>query len=135
MNTILVVDDDEDIVRLFRHYLTDNLARPYTILEAANGQEALAVMRSRRPDLVFLDLLMPLLDGMGLLRHMSQQAALCEVPVIVISGQDALLQSHTAASREWLRACLPQGASVDQLIRGVGALITAVQPLLSDSPG
>jgi PleD family two-component response regulator len=63
--TILVIDDAEDI----REVLKDRLEfHAYRVLTASNGVEGLACIRAERPDLVLLDLLMPRLDGLGVLR-------------------------------------------------------------------
>jgi two-component system response regulator (stage 0 sporulation protein F) len=64
---VLVVDDDKDFRELLRDYARE---QGQTIWEAANGLEALWIAKHQRPDLVFLDLRMPRLDGFETLRHM-----------------------------------------------------------------
>jgi len=84
--TILVVDDNEDN----RFTLSLRLeASGYTNLAmAANGREALDVMRSRPVDLVLLDIMMPELDGYGVLEVMQADVRLRPIPVLVISAID-----------------------------------------------
>src|SRR6266478_4594275 len=84
--TILVVDDNEDN----RFTLSLRLeASGYTNLAmAANGREALDVMRSRPIDLVLLDIMMPELDGYGVLEVMQADVRLRTIPVLVISAVD-----------------------------------------------
>ena len=65
--TILVVDDEPQIRRVMRATLT---AQGYAIVEARDGQEALEKLRSERPDLVMLDMNMPVLDGLETCRAM-----------------------------------------------------------------
>jgi len=85
--TILLVDDDPDVVRLLESMLTA-LPHPYTFLRAYDGRQALEVMRRTRPDVVFLDWMMPEMTGDEALAEMARQPELAEVPVVIVSGQD-----------------------------------------------
>ena len=89
---VLLVDDEPDAVRLLERMLTA-LPRPYRILKAYNGLQALAVMREQLPDIVFLDLVMPEMEGHEVLATMQADPRLAAVPVVVISGQDWIEQS------------------------------------------
>lgn len=82
---ILIADDDGDIRSVLSLYLEN---AGYEVVEAADGEEALAALRSQRVDLCLLDIMMPVLDGYHVLRRIRETS---EVPVIVISakGQDA----------------------------------------------
>ena len=84
--TLLVVDDSDDN----RYTLTRRLAREgYTrVLTAANGVEALALLRARRVDLVLLDIMMPDMDGYQVLEALKADEVLRHTPVIMISGVD-----------------------------------------------
>ena len=84
--SLLIVDDDE----MNRYTLARRLTRDgYTNLAmAGNGAEALAAMRNDRFDLILLDIMMPVLDGFGVLEAMRADAALKGIPVIVISAHD-----------------------------------------------
>jgi CheY-like chemotaxis protein len=78
---ILLVDDDE----FTRHYLREVLASEhYRFLEAANGAEALGVIANTRPDLILMDLLMPLMGGLEVLAELQEHAA--KPPVLIISS-------------------------------------------------
>ena len=85
--TILLVDDDPDVVRLLESMLTA-LPHPYTFLRAFDGRQALEVMRRTRPDVVFLDWMMPEMTGDEALEEMARDPELAEVPVVIVSGQD-----------------------------------------------
>jgi DNA-binding NtrC family response regulator len=76
---ILIVDDEE-VVRL--SHLRSLAGANYHTEAARSGYEALAVMQQRQPDLVFLDLRMPEMDGMSLLKIIRQQWPNCEVVVV-----------------------------------------------------
>lgn len=80
---VLVVDDDASIRRL----LVAALKREgYSLIEASNGREALDCMRAARPDVVLLDLMMPVLSGWDVLRERKEDDELRRIPVIVVSA-------------------------------------------------
>ncbi|MCL5996603.1 MAG: ATP-binding protein [Chloroflexi bacterium] len=87
--TILIVDDDPDAVRLMEAMLT-TLPRPYRIIKAYEGAQALALMRATPPDIVFLDMVMPGVDGGQTILNMSEDECLRKIPVAIVSGQDLL---------------------------------------------
>ena len=80
--SILVVDDEREIVRSLRRVLS---AHGYTVLSVSSGEEALEVVAQHRPDLVLLDLLLPGMSGLEVCRRMR---AASNVPIIVLSVKD-----------------------------------------------
>ena len=58
----------------------------YEFLEAPNGRDALDLMRAEHPDVVLLDLMMPLVSGWDVLRERNEDPALMDIPVIVVSA-------------------------------------------------
>ncbi|MDB5319493.1 MAG: Metal-dependent phosphohydrolase, subdomain [Phycisphaerales bacterium] len=83
MITILVVDD----VPIFRDPIAATLRLAgYQTTAASNGLEALATARANRPDLILLDLAMPVMDGLTCLRALRANAALVNVPVILLTA-------------------------------------------------
>jgi len=80
---VLVVDDDSNIRRMIVAALKRD---GYAFLEAPNGREALDLMRSDHPDVVVLDLMMPILSGWDVLAERQQDADLMRIPVILISA-------------------------------------------------
>jgi CheY-like chemotaxis protein len=82
--TILVVDDDDEIRRTIADVLEDE---GYRVDLAENGQEALALIDPSRPPLVILlDLMMPVMDGWGVLAALRADPALAGIPVVIISA-------------------------------------------------
>jgi DNA-binding response OmpR family regulator len=79
--TILVVDDDHKIVDLVTLYLKRD---GYRVLSAYDGREALNVARTRHPDLVVLDLLLPELDGLDVCRLLRAES---RVPIIMLTAR------------------------------------------------
>ena len=91
---ILAVDDERHIVRL----VEVNLQRAgYEVVTASNGLKALEELRSSsRPDLILLDLMMPVMDGTQLQEHLARDDELADIPVLVCSasGERARRQPH-----------------------------------------
>lgn len=78
---ILVVDDEQQI----RELLADLLGGEYEVLAAADGQEAIDILKHRRPDLIISDLNMPNLDGLGLLRYLKQNEITKYIPFVFLA--------------------------------------------------
>ena len=83
MKTILLVDDEYGIVEVLRMLLTDE---GYAVLTAADGQQAMDVLREQTPDAVITDQMMPLMNGTELFRAMREIPGLGKVPVLLISS-------------------------------------------------
>jgi signal transduction histidine kinase len=86
---LLLVDDNADM----RAYLADVLGDRWEVEAVADGVEALAAVRARRPDLVLTDVMMPRMDGFELLGALRADAELRDVPVVVLSaraGEDSV---------------------------------------------
>lgn len=81
---VLVVDDDAAIRRMIVAALRREGA--YEFLEAANGKEGLDLMRGEHPDVVVLDLMMPILSGWDVLRERAHDADIRKIPVILVSA-------------------------------------------------
>ncbi len=84
--TILVVEDDLNTLEMHVRIAQAHVSSP-RVLKAQDGLEALAVLRQESVDLVLLDLIMPRLDGFGVLEAMRQEQTLRDIPVIVLTGQ------------------------------------------------
>jgi two-component system alkaline phosphatase synthesis response regulator PhoP len=81
---ILVVDDDREIVRLVRAYLEQSA---YEVLVAYDGETALHMLRRERPDLVLLDLMLPVRDGRDVTRVVRGDAGLAAMPIIMLTAR------------------------------------------------
>jgi signal transduction histidine kinase/CheY-like chemotaxis protein len=98
---VLVADDNADM----RAYLHRLLGRRCAVETVADGEAALAALRARRPDLVLADVMMPNLDGSGLLRAIRADAALRDLPVIMLSahaGEEARVEGLGAGADDYL---------------------------------
>ena len=115
---ILVVDDERPI----RRFLNASLGGQYTVLEAATGEEALAMTVSGRPDVIILDLGLPDMDGVEVTRRLREWT---QIPIIIVSVRD---------QEENKIAALDAGAD-DYLTKpfGVGELTARVRAALRRS--
>ena len=80
---VLVVDDDPGIRRMIVAALKRD---HYQFFEAPNGRDALEIMRVEHPDVVVLDLMMPILSGWDVLREREHDIGLRQIPVIIVSA-------------------------------------------------
>lgn len=83
--TILVVEDYDDTRLMMRRFLE---MREYRVVEATNGEEALAVAMAERPDLILMDLQMPVLDGFMATRLIRECQDLGDVPVVAVTAHE-----------------------------------------------
>ncbi len=83
MAVVLIVDDEFGVVNLLKDVLVDE---GYRVLVASNGRQALGRAAEERPDVVFTDLMMPVMDGAALIKAMAADAALKDVPVVLMSS-------------------------------------------------
>jgi two-component system cell cycle response regulator DivK len=80
---ILVVEDQADNRQILHDLLT---SVGYEVIEADNGEEALTVAATERPDLILMDIQLPLLDGYEATRRIKSDPALCAIPIIVVTS-------------------------------------------------
>lgn len=104
---ILLVDDEEAIQLLYREEFEDE---GYAVESARNGEEALANFRSHPPDLVILDINMPGMNGIEVLRQMKEMHA--ELPVILSSAYQEYKQDFSTWASE---AYVVKSANLDEL--------------------
>lgn len=130
--TILVADDDADLHQLIERMLSSAGLR-CRVLHATNGRQTLSILRSHRPDLVLLDLMMPGVDGYQVLREKKLDSAIRDIPVIVLSARDPVDEHVTG---ETLTITRQGGLTVQELLvclRGL-AMTLSGSPATSD-PG
>ena len=82
---ILIIDDSATIVALMRKMLRQD---GYTTLEAADAEQGVELAKTERPDLIFLDIVLPGMNGFAALRIMRRDPATRDIPVIMISGNE-----------------------------------------------
>jgi two-component system cell cycle response regulator DivK len=80
---ILVVEDQEDNRRILRDLLTTS---GYELVEAEDGEQALAMAERQRPDLILMDVQIPVFDGYEVTRRLKANPALRDIPIIVVTS-------------------------------------------------
>jgi len=84
MTKILVVEDESDIRNFVAKALT---AKGYKVFEASNGYEGWYLLQKVKPDIVILDIMMPVMDGMEVLKKIREHPEFKEMPVIMLTGK------------------------------------------------
>ena len=105
MAQILIVDDEPDIRFLLKMILQ---SAGYEVIEANHGVAALERVAEARPDLVVTDMMMPLMDGRGLIERLRSDPQTASIPILVVTAHanatagDAMLNKRTLRPRELL---------------------------------
>jgi PAS domain S-box-containing protein len=97
--TVLVIDDDPASRQLLGRML---LKEGFRVLEAAGGEAGLELARTARPDVITLDVLMPGLDGWGVLASLKTDPALAAIPVVMVSVMDEQNLGFALGAAEYL---------------------------------
>ncbi len=98
---VVLADDNPDM----RDYVQRLLGEDYEVEAVADGNAALTAIRGRRPDLVLTDVMMPQLDGFGLLKALRSDPQLRDIPVVMLSaraGEEAKLEGLDAGASDYL---------------------------------
>ena len=114
--TLLLADDNTDM----REYLQKLLDKHYRVVGVSNGVEALKAIETSRPDLILTDVMMPLMDGFGLLRAVRDNPSTRSIPVIILSaraGEEARIEGGEAGADDYL----VKPFSARELLARVGA--------------
>ena len=85
--TVMVVDDSETIRSIIERSFTMARLPVEKVVHAVNGNDALVKLREQWVDIVFSDIHMPEMDGIGLLKAMQADPELCAIPVIIVSTE------------------------------------------------
>jgi CheY-like chemotaxis protein len=101
-SNILIIEDDPDILSSLAEVIRDE---GFCVETAANGYQALSRMESQMPDLIFLDLMMPLMDGWKFMEVARQRFPDMRAPVVLLSAVHALVDE---ARQLGVRAFLPK---------------------------
>jgi CheY-like chemotaxis protein len=82
--TVLIIEDEEDAAELFAEMMR---VSGFRVVKTSSSAPALAIMTDEKPDIVLLDIMMPEISGLDILRQMRRDPALVNIPVIVVSAQ------------------------------------------------
>jgi two-component system cell cycle response regulator len=120
---ILSVDDSKTIRMIVKRSFR---AHDCAIVEAANGEEGLAIAAREKPDLIILDITMPVMDGVTMLGKLRESAELKTIPVIMLTAESGR-ENVTLIAKMGVRDYLVKPFKEEQLLEKVGRVVT-LQP-------
>lgn len=125
MFNVLIVEDDAELRQLFANVLLKN---NYSIMEAANGRQALDLLESKYIDLVISDIMMPVMDGYELVKSMREAGF--QMPVLMITAKDAfddMKMGFLSGTDDYM----VKPVNVNEMVLRVGALLRRAQMINS----
>ena len=125
-DTILVVDDSEDIALISARMLS---SRGFAVITASDGQEALAIVARQRPSCMLLDVMMPRMGGLEVLKALKADPATANIPVIMVTAKttdDDVLHGYQEGADYYIT----KPFTADELVYGV-SLVLGHQPMQS----
>jgi CheY-like chemotaxis protein len=133
MATILVVEDEFGITEVLQSALAD---AGHVVVTAINGKQGLELLKEKRPELIILDYMMPVLDGLGMLRAMRDNPEYCDIPAVLMSSlpESAVAGSARGTYAGFLRKPFQLRAAIEM----VNQVLNGSRPPLGEptrSPG
>jgi len=128
---VLVVDDFADNREMYSEYLSFS---GYDVIEAKNGIEAIAAAQDRLPDIIVMDLSLPLMDGWEATRRLKADERTRQIPVVALTGHS--LAGHLRGAREagcdsfLAKPCLP-----DQLVAEIRRMLESGKATIARTRG
>lgn len=117
--SILIVEDEQDIQSLYKEFLTD---AGFEVDTASNGEEGLAKISADKADIVLLDIMMPKIDGIGVLQILKDQKK--KLPKIImltnLSHDGALKEAEALGAKECI---IKSEVTPDQVLEKINALL------------
>jgi two-component system, cell cycle response regulator DivK len=128
---VLVVDDFADNREMYSEYLT---FAGYEVIEAKNGIEAIEAAHQRMPDIIIMDLSLPVMDGWEATRRLKADERTRRIPVVALTGH--ALAGHSKGAKEagcdsfLAKPCLP-----DQLVAEIRRMLEGSKPAVGKAKG
>lgn len=114
---VLLVDDYQDAREMYAEFLEIS---GYRVIQAADGEEALAKVAESSPDVVLMDLSLPGVDGREATRRIKASPATSSIPVVILSGMPQEYARATGADAVLTKPCAP-----DALVAAIARLVAA----------
>ena len=121
---VLIVEDQSDLRQLYAQELTIS---GFDVIEAANGLDAIAHCSSQYPDVILMDLSLPVLDGWEATRRLKSDSRTAHIPVVALTAHDGSgeLQRATRAGCDWF---VPKPCPPNDLIEEVRRVLARSRP-------
>jgi two-component system alkaline phosphatase synthesis response regulator PhoP len=115
-NKILLVEDDPMVVRMYQRKLTKD---GFRVTLAFNGEEGLAALMKERPDIILLDIMMPKMNGIEMLKRIKADPVLKNIPVVILTNlgdrpEDVQKCKELGAEDYWVKASVSLKEAVDR---------------------
>ena len=117
---VLVVDDEDSIRRL----VCNLLSKKYVVIEAKEGEQAVSMAVSKKPDLILMDILMPKMDGYTACHRLKSNPATKAIPIVMLTGLGFEL-NRELAKQMGVDGYLTKPFSAQQLLDIIGRLLPA----------
>ncbi len=119
--TIMVADDNPDIVDILRNMLEEN---GFNVTCAYSGKDLFAGLEELKPDLILLDIMMPQMDGLEVLRRLKGAPKTSSIPIIMITVKDEdKLAAHKLGADDYI----PKPFDIDKLVTAINRLLSGDQ--------
>lgn len=135
---MLVIDDSATIVALLRRMLRQN---NYLTLEAGDAEQGIELARAERPDLIFLDIVLPGMNGFAALRQLRRDPLTRDIPIIMISGNEQATEEfyvHRIGADDFMKKPFSRAevfARIERLLDGQGIPRRVPQAPSGTEPG
>src|SRR5512139_3768368 len=123
---LLIVEDDPDILKLLQTTLT---FKGYRVITARNGREGLDIIRAKRPAIVIADIMMPKLDGFGLVHRLRLTPETCDIPVVFITATYVAPEDKEFALDIGATRFLQKPVDLEAFLKTVSELLENDQPI------
>ena len=128
---LLIVEDDPDILRLLDAALT---FKGYRVVKARNGEEGLAIIQRERPAIVIADIMMPKIDGFGLIHRLRIHPETRDIPVVFITATYVTQEDRSFALRLGATRFIQKPLNLEHFLGTITDLVkqgipTLIQPL------
>jgi len=120
--TILIVDDENDVRAMFVHLLKQS---GYQILEATDGKAAVEMVKKQEPDLIVMDLMMPVMSGVEATKRIRQLEGCAQIPIIAVTAYDLWQLVLPEEETKLWQAVIKKPVGVDKLRKTVSELLSA----------
>ena len=123
---VLIIEDEQLLNEAYARVLS---AANISLLRAYNGKEALEILKAEKPDIILLDLRMPVMDGIEFLKKLRPKDNLPETKIIVFSNYDDQHEIDEAFSLGAMHYMLKAWATPDELVKLIREVDNASQPV------
>lgn len=117
---VMIVDDEESVRKIFRQALTN---RGYSVVEAENGKDAVDMASKEPPDLVIMDLVMPVMNGVEATKRLRKLPRCTNIPIIAVTAFELSELVLPEEEKELWNAVILKPVELDRLYKTVECLL------------